>query len=74
MSVPAAEAESPVGALFIKQSRERRDDATGRRIVVRANLYRKPGQSAYNPQLPAQLTEGQFESSARVEIYQLEAP
>jgi hypothetical protein len=41
---------------------------------VSANLYRKPGQSAYNPQLPAQLTESQFESSARVEIYQLEAP
>lgn len=73
MALPAAEGESPVGALFIKQSCERKDAAAGRRIVVRANLYRKPGQSAYNPQLPTQLTEGQFESSARVEIYALDA-
>jgi hypothetical protein len=75
VALPAAEGESPVGALFIKQSCERKDEADGRRFVVRANLYRKPGQSAYNPQLPTQLTEGQFESSARLEVYQLdEAP
>jgi hypothetical protein len=41
---------------------------------VQANLFRKPGQSAVNPQLPTQLTEGQFESSARLEIFQLDAP
>jgi hypothetical protein len=70
-SVPPAEGESAVGSLFVKQVCERKDIATGRRIVVRANLFRKPGQSGYNPQLPTQLTQGQFESSARVEIYQL---
>ena len=48
--------------------------ASGRRIVVRAYLYRKPGQSGVNPQLPIQLTQGQFESSARLEIYRLNAP
>jgi hypothetical protein len=72
ISQPPAEGESPVGTLFIKQVCERKDVAAGRRIVVRANLYRKPGQSAYNPQLATQLTQGQFESSARVEIYQLD--
>jgi hypothetical protein len=70
-SVPPAEGESPVGSLFVKQVCERKDAAAGRRIVVRVNLFRKPGQSAYNPQLPTQLTQGQFESSARVEIYQM---
>jgi hypothetical protein len=67
-SVAPAEGETPVGSLFVKRVCERRD--AGRRIVVRANLFRKPGQSGYNPQLPTQLTQGQFESSARLEIYQ----
>jgi hypothetical protein len=70
-SLAPAEGESSVGSLFIKQVCERKDEATGRRIVIHANLYRKPGQSAYNPQLPTQLTEGQFESSARIEVYTL---
>jgi hypothetical protein len=73
-SVPPADGESPVGSLFVKQVCERKDVAAGRRIVVRVNLFRKPGQSAYNPQLPTQLTQGQFESSARVEVYQLDSP
>src|SRR6266404_1064993 len=60
-----AEGESPVGALFVKRVCERNDPAAGRRIVIRVNLFRKPGQSGYNPQLPTQLTQGQFESSAR---------
>jgi hypothetical protein len=71
-ALPLAEGESPVGALFVKRVCERNDPAAGRRIVVRVNLFRKPGQSGYNPQLPTQLTQGQFESSARVEIYQLD--
>jgi hypothetical protein len=70
-AVPPGEGESPVGALFVKRVCERNDPAAGRRVVVRVNLFRKPGQSGYNPQLPTQLTQGQFESSARVEIYQL---
>jgi hypothetical protein len=66
-AIPPAEGETPVGDLFIKRVCERSEG--GRRIVVRASLYRKPGQSGTNPQLPTQLTQGQFESSARVEIY-----
>lgn len=71
-TAPAAEGESAVGALFVKRICEHKD--AGRLIVVRANLFRKPGQSGYNPQLPTQLTQGQFESSARVEIYQTDSP
>jgi hypothetical protein len=73
-AVPPAEGESAVGGLFVKQTCEKTDTANARRIVIRANLFRKPGQSAVNPQLPSQLTEGQFESSARIEIYSLDRP
>jgi hypothetical protein len=67
-SIPPADGETPVGALLIKRVCERTDG--GRRIVIRASLFRKPGQSGHNPRLPTQLTQGQFESSARLEIYQ----
>ncbi|MBO0753138.1 MAG: hypothetical protein J2P53_13555 [Bradyrhizobiaceae bacterium] len=67
-AIPPADGETPVGALLIKRVCERSDG--DRRIVIRASLFRKPGQSGHNPQLPTQLTQGQFESSARVEIYQ----
>ncbi len=71
MSLSRSEGESPVGTLFIKQVCERSDQAAGRRYILHINLFRKPGQSAYNPQLPTQLTQGQFESSARIEVYAL---
>jgi hypothetical protein len=71
-ALPPAEGETSVGALFVKRVCERSDPAAGRRVVVRVNLFRKPGQSGYNPQLPTQLTQGQFESSARVEIYKID--
>jgi hypothetical protein len=73
-ALPPAEGETPVGSLFIKLVCERNDSAAARRVVVRTNLFRKPGQSGYNPQLPTQLTQGQFESSARLEIYQFDSP
>jgi hypothetical protein len=74
ISLPAAAGESAVGELLVKQRCELAQPARGRRIIVQANLFRKPGQRAVNPQLPTQLTEGQFESSARLEIFQLDAP
>jgi hypothetical protein len=66
-SLPPAQGETPVGTLFVKQSCELA--AHGRKITLRVNFFRKPGQSAVNPQLPTQLTQGQFESSARLEIF-----
>jgi hypothetical protein len=71
-SLPAADGESAVGAVFVKQSCEKADPQSGRRIVLRANFFRKPGQSAVNPQMPTELTQGQFESSTRLEIRELE--
>jgi hypothetical protein len=71
-ALPQAEGESPVGDLFVKQACELVDDSGGRKIRLRVNYYRKPGQSGVNPQIPTQLTEGQYESSARIEIHQLE--
>jgi hypothetical protein len=68
-ALPPAEGESPVGGLFIKQSCTLVDGARHRRSELKVNLYRKPGQSAFNPQMSTQLTQGQFESSARLEIY-----
>ena len=73
-SLPPAEGESAVGALFVKQSCDVADAKTGRRILLQANFFRKPGQSGVNPQLPSQLTQGQFESAARIEIDQLSTP
>ena len=68
-SLPPAEGESAVGPSFIKQQCEKSDPATHRRIALRASLYRKPGHSGTNPRAPSELTRGQFESAARVEIY-----
>jgi hypothetical protein len=68
VSLPAAEGESAVGELFVKQSCELTDASRGRKVVVRANYFRKTGQSGVNPQMPTQLTQGQFESSARLDI------
>ena len=67
--MPAAEGESAVGGLFVKQSCELDDPAHGRKITLRVNFFRKPGQSAFNPQMATQLTQGQFESSARLEVF-----
>jgi len=66
-----AEGETPVGGLFVKQACERTDAERHRRLVLRVNYFRKPGQSAFNPQMPTQLTQGQFESSARLEVFDL---
>jgi hypothetical protein len=67
-ALPPAEGESAVGGLFIKQSCELSDPAHGRKIALRVSFFRKPGQSAFNPQMATQLTQGQFESSARLEV------
>lgn len=71
ISQPLAEGESSVGDTFIKQVCEVTDLTTNRRMTLRVNLFRKPGQSGFNPQLPTQLTEGQFESLTRFEMYQI---
>jgi hypothetical protein len=69
--LPPAEGESAVGSIFVKRSCEATDLPHGRKVIVAANFFRKRGQSGTNPQLSTQLTQGQFESSARVEIHRL---
>jgi hypothetical protein len=64
-----AEGESSVGTMFVKQACDRVSATGTRKVLLRVNFFRKPGQSGVNPQLPTELTEGQFESSARVEIH-----
>jgi hypothetical protein len=70
-ALPPAEGESAVGDLFIKQSCALVDREHNRKIVLQANFFRKPGQSAFNPQMTTQLTQGQFESSARLEVFDM---
>ena len=69
-ALPLEEGEGEIGTLFVKQDCEMTDAAAGRRILLRVRFFRKKGQSGVNPQLPTQLTEGQFESSTRLELYQ----
>jgi hypothetical protein len=66
---PPAEGETAVGDVFVKQRCALVDTQNARRVTVAANYFRKPGQSGVNPQLPTQLTQGQFDSSARLEIW-----
>jgi hypothetical protein len=70
-ALPPAEGESPVGDVFIKQACELVDAEHRRKIILRVNYFRKPGQNAFNPQLKTQMTQGQFESSARLEMLDL---
>jgi hypothetical protein len=74
VAVPAAAGESPVGERFVKQSCELIDPEHRRRITLQVNFFRKPGQSGFNPQEPTQMTQGQFESSARLEIFATDGP
>jgi hypothetical protein len=67
-SLPPAEGESAVAGLFLKKRCEKIDAANNRRILIESNLYRRPGESEYDPQAPNELTKNQFESSARAEI------
>ena len=66
--LPPTTGESAVGSEFVKSVCEKRDEKHGYQIVIQTRFFRKPGQSGVNPQLPTQLTQGQFESSARLEI------
>jgi hypothetical protein len=70
VALPAAAGESAVGSLLVKQACELIDASGGRKVIVQASYFRKIGQSGANPQLPTQLTQGQFESSARLELRQ----
>ena len=64
--LPPAEGERPIEDFFVKQSCERKADGEVTRIESRR--YYKPGQYAVDPN-DSRITENQFESSARLEVY-----
>lgn len=66
--LPPAEGETAIGDTFVKQRCQHVDAAKKVRLVLESNYYRKPGQTYRDPNLPTRLTEGQFESSARLDI------
>ena len=70
---PPAEGETAIGDVFVKQRCMLVDAKNARRVAIAVNFFRKPGQSGVNPQLPTQLTQGQFESSARLEVFRIDA-
>jgi hypothetical protein len=63
---PAAEGETPVGGVFIKQRCEK--TTPERALTVEAHFLRKPGQNAIDP-ATREYTQGQFESWTRFELF-----
>ena len=63
---PAAEGETPVGGVFVKQRCEK--ITAERWLTVQARFLRKPGQHAIDP-ATGEYTQGQFESWTRFEVF-----
>ena len=64
--LPPAEGERPIDDLFVKETCEKIED--GRIARVEARRFYKAGQFSVGPN-ENRLTENQFESSARIEVY-----
>jgi hypothetical protein len=64
--LPPAEGERPIDDWFVKQSCEMNSE--GRTVHIEARRFYKAGQYAVDPN-DNRLTENQFESSARLEVY-----
>jgi hypothetical protein len=64
--LPPAEGERPIDDIFVKEICELKTDDKVTRVESRR--YYKPGQFAVDPN-ENRLTENQFESSARIEVY-----
>jgi hypothetical protein len=64
--LPPAQGERPIEDLFVKQSCE--SNADGQVTKIEARRYYKPGQFVVNPN-DNRITENEFESSARIEVY-----
>jgi hypothetical protein len=66
--LPAAEGETPVGGIFVKQTCSKQIDARTSALLATRYL-RKPGQAQFDP-ISGRQTTGQFESSVRFELIQ----
>lgn len=71
VSLPAAPGETPVGDQFVKIDCLKDLPAKAINVFMQVRLLRRPGESGRNPFLETQLTKGQFESTTRLEIFQL---
>lgn len=69
VDLPRLDDEQPVGRQFIKRRCEKIYGGD-RRLIVETHLFRKPGQAPFDPHT-RKVTEGQFESSARLEVFSL---
>jgi hypothetical protein len=67
---PPAAGETPLDGIFIKQRCQKR--AEGHQVTVESRHYYKAGQALVDPNSGV-TTVNQFESSARIEVVQLEA-
>jgi hypothetical protein len=63
--LPLAEGERPIDDWFVKETCEK--NADGRVVKIEARRYYKVGQAAVD--VDNRVTENQFESSARIEVY-----
>lgn len=66
---PLLEGESPVGDSVVKLDCDRTDAEDQHRYILQTRFFRKPGQLARDP-VTNELTQGQFESMTRAEVYQ----
>jgi hypothetical protein len=66
-----AEGERPIDDIFVKEICDKTED--GKVFRVEARRYYKAGQYAVDPN-ENRLTENQFESSARIEVYRKSSP
>ena len=67
---PPAAGETPLEGIFIKQRCQKL--AEGHQVTIESRHYYKPGQALIDPNTGAS-TVNQFESSARIEVVQIEA-
>jgi hypothetical protein len=67
--LPLAEGERPIDDYYIKETCEK--NADGRIVRIEARRYYKVGQAAVD--VDNRMTENQFESSARIEVYRADA-
>lgn len=68
--IPQEAGEQPIAGRFIKERCEKALE--GRNIVVESHQYYKPGQALQDPRT-GKLMEGEFHSSARIEVIKADA-
>lgn len=71
--LPLGEGESKVGPTYVKMDCARLDTADNLRYLVSIRFYRKKGQAARDPHT-GQLTQGQFVSLTKAEIFAPDVP